>query len=432
MLHFQRTFVKTCFFRIALVMAGFTAAGMTNAQSNYLPGYIIDAQGDTISGLVDYQNWIKTPKTVGFKARKEGRKVNYTPLEIKGFSVQNEIYTAAIVNTSFDPVNIDRLTRSQELTLVLDTVFLQAVILGDKSLYFAKNDHYNDNFYISDKDSFQLLMYKRYIKATELAYLAAENKYFISQLQSYLGDCPSITVHLSSTNYALESLVHLFKEYQDCVQSKATYQKKKEVVAIEFGVCAGATHTFMGFRANPRNTSFNFLSLGDFSESYNFTAGLFFDVVQKKKQGRWSLSNEMLYTSFNIEGYYEEYITENHYNIHTTQFKYSHLKLNNLLRYRYPIGNVRVFLNAGLSHGFFVSGFSRRTKELYLHNFQRVSEDEPIDDPLKVDPGYIYGAGLQANRFSLEIRGEKSSGISRIVALGTPTKRTFLLLRYRI
>lgn len=403
--------------------------GTAGAQSNFLPGYIIDAQGELVSGWIDYRDWSKNPKVIAFKMNENERAINLTPVQIRAFSVQDEKYESAIVSTCIDPVATNSLTRFPELTQVKDTVFLNVVVLGEKSLFHAKNEHNIDNFYIERGDSLELLMYKKYLKQDERGYRVAEMKYFVSQLQSYLGDCQSLSADIAATKYNFKSITALFETYQACAGNDAEHPKdSKKIVTLEFGASAGAVQTWQRFRS--AEPVFHFLTLADFQRSRNPTFGLYFDAIQNKRGRNWALSNDILYTSFRINGRYTEVRSEQHYIIHTTQFAYSHIKLSHMLRYRIPIRDVRIFVNGGLSYGFLLKEYNHRAQELFFFSTERTSEDRPIENPLKLDPGFVYGAGAQAGRFTVEIRGEQSSGISRIIKLSAPTLRTFLLVKY--
>lgn len=413
-------------FGIALTWASFCATGTANAQSNFQPGQIIDANGDSIQGWIDQRDWQKNPKKITFKTDEQGPAIHYTPTEISAFSVLDERYESAIVSTCVDPVSTNRMTRFPELTLVLDTVFLRVIMEGKKSLFYAKNDSNVDNFYIETAEGLELLRYKRYLKVNEWGYRAAENKSYLLQLQNHLEDFPGIAVYIPSVKYNLESLSRLFCMYNECTD----IVKDKKRVAFEAGACIGGTSTAVRFRSS--HSSFNFLTRADFGRSYDATAGFFLNVVQNKRGGQWALSNDVLYTSFGTNGRYTDYRSEGHYVIHTTELAYSYIKISNMLQYRIPVGAFRVSFNAGLSYGLLMGRHNSRTQELFLFSLNRITEDEPLERPPTIDPGYFYGFSIQLNRWGAELRREQSDGVSSILILGAPVQRTFLMVKYRI
>ena len=75
----------------------------------------------------------------------------------------DEIYVSAIVDTEISPSKINYLTFDQSLQIEVDTVLLQVIVRGDKSLYYYRNSNGNENLFIGDNDQFILLKYKKYL-----------------------------------------------------------------------------------------------------------------------------------------------------------------------------------------------------------------------------------------------------------------------------
>lgn len=416
-------------FGYVLVLVWFCALGTVNAQSNFQPGYIIDVNGDTIVGWIDQKDWHNNPRKIAFKKDEKQLEDTYNPMQIKAFSVLGESYESAIVSTCLDPVSTNRITRFPEFTLVVDTVFLRGVISGEKSLFHAKNIHNIDNYYIKIANGFELLRFKKYLKVNESGYRTAENRSYLLQLQSYLDDCPSIAPHIPSVKYNLESISNLFRVYNECTDSEAEYQKEKKFVALETGACLGGTSTLIGFRSS--NSVFNFLTRADFAKSYDLAGGFFLNVVQNKSGGQWAFCNDLLYSSFRTNGQYLDFKSEDHYTSHKTELAYSYVKLNNMLQYRMPIGKVRISLSGGFSFGFLMRQHNLRTKDVYFFNTQRITDDHPLERPPVIDPGHLYGIGIQLGRWAAELRREQSHGVSSIIQLAAPVQRSFLIIKYR-
>ncbi len=108
------------------------------------------------------------------------------------------------------------------------------------------------------------------------------------------------------------------------------------------------------------------------------------------------------------------------------------MKINNLIRYKYPIGTLFVFVNGGLSNGFVVkeTNYKKEVSKFYTQR-ERVFEGLALDPSRTYEQGYIIGAGLQYNRLSLEIRLDNGNGISKNNGLTSSTKSYFVLLGYR-
>lgn len=98
------------------------------SQSNYISGSIIDLNGDTIPGFIDFKNWSVNPDRIKFKENPEEKAKVYTPLHIQEFLVQGAHFTSAIVDIELSIMNESRLMDDNALHFKKDTVFLLALI----------------------------------------------------------------------------------------------------------------------------------------------------------------------------------------------------------------------------------------------------------------------------------------------------------------
>jgi hypothetical protein len=140
--------MKRVFFLTALALLGFQLGFFhsAEAQQNWVPGEVVMSNLDTVSGFIDYRNWRKNPDKVLFYTNSPSDAKSYTPLDIHAFRTKDESYVAAIVDSEISPRAEGSLTSDPVMKLKRDTVFLQAILVGAKSLYFNKNVWGNDNF----------------------------------------------------------------------------------------------------------------------------------------------------------------------------------------------------------------------------------------------------------------------------------------------
>lgn len=394
------------------------------SQENYLSGYIISLNGDTLSGYIDYRNWENNPDNIFFKEKLSDNKSNYGPIDIKGFNVLDEMYKSAIIQTE---VSSSENKSDAELKLAIDTTFLQTIIEGEKCLYFYKNKSGKDQFYIKKDTSYEFLVYKKFIKRIEGKTGFVENKKFLGQLSFYFQDCPEIQSKLKNTEYRKKSLENLFLFYFNCTKSEIVFHKKTESISIELGVLTGLSLTSLNFNSD----NFTYLVNANYNQSANLSAGLFFDVILPRNQGKWSLNNELIFTSYKVNGRFDDYENENKYTITYTSFGYSYLKVNNMLRFKYPVGSLYIYLNAGISNGFAISESNYRKKESKFYTTERVVEDKALDESRKYEQGYIIGLGTKFKKYSFEIRYENGNGMSEYTSLNSSIIRYYFLLSYR-
>lgn len=412
--------------KLRLVVIGILFFQCSFSQENFLPGYIVTLKGDSTHGFIDYRNWERNPGKITFQGKINGEKINYTPIDIKLFSVLDEIYVSAIVETEVSPVKTSMLRFNPELQIETDTTFLQTMIKGIISLYYYKDSYGKENFYIKQNEEFDLLTYKKYLKIYDGPPVVLENKKYIGQLTVYLQDCPSIQSKLRNISYNKNSLEKLFIFYYDCTKSVIDFQKKTEKAIIEIGILAGISVSSLKFKGK----DFPHLENAEYSNSLNFTGGLFLDIVLPRDQRKWSIYNEFIYTSYKVDGNYVDIKNSYKHTIVYSEFDYSYLKMNNMLRYKFPIGTLFAFFNAGFSNGFVINGTNNRTIESRFNSIIKVVEDKSLNETRIFEIGYILGLGTKYKKFSFEVRYEKGTGMA--YNLKSISTRYYCLLGYKI
>lgn len=394
-------------------------------QENYLAGYIVRLSGDTLHGFIDYRNWENNPAKISFKENPKSDNATYSPLTIKSFAVSDEVYQSAIVETEVSANNLDDLDRESKLKIKMDTVFLQTMIRGPKSLYYYFKKFGKPQFYIKRDAVYELLMYKKYIgRPLEVA----ENKRFIGQLTFYLQDCRAIQSKFKDLDYSKKSLENLFAAYYKSSNTNISFQKKTEKTKIQFGALVGLSESTLKFNHTVSNT---ILENSNFSQSVNFSTGLFLDFILPRNNNKLSIYNELVYTSLKVNGSYNNsttaYGTINTY----STFEYSYLKIYNMVRYKYPVGKTFLFFNGGISSGFVIGGSNSQSQVTSYYNTTNVSKSSAIDQIRSFEEGYTFGLGTIMGRFSFDFRYERGSGITNYQELKSISERYYFLIGIR-
>jgi hypothetical protein len=180
-------------------------------------GEIVRNSGDTVSGLIDYRNWGKNPDKISFKETLNNEKTIFTPLEIISFTVSDELYVSGVVDIEKSPLNTNELNYNNTFDIIKDTIFLQSIITGEKSLLFVKNRYGNNNYYVESNGEYELLLYKKYLLEDNTL---VEKNYFLRQLQYQLGDCKEIQKQLEKTTYTYADLKRLYSAYYRCISAE--------------------------------------------------------------------------------------------------------------------------------------------------------------------------------------------------------------------
>ena len=395
----------------------------SHAQKNYLPGFIITLEGDTLTGLIKHRNWEIKPDNISFKALSGIRVKKYSPIDIIGFGTQDEIYESAVVQTEISPIRTNSLELNSKLHFRIDTVFLQAVIQGNKSLYYYINKEGKNQFYIKKGNHYELLVYKRYIKRGSVVEL---NKY-LGQVRLYLDNHEGIQSAINNTEYNKKSLSKLFSQYYKNTQTELKYQKKHEKFTSEFGALAGISISSLEFS---NNGIIPYLSEVDFDHSVNFSAGFFADFIFPKFKKRWSFYSDLLYTEFSFNAHYDVITGEQYFKYIDSELSYSYLKLNNMLRYRFLTGKTKAFINAGISNGIVLSETNSKVIVQKQYSTDRVDYAEAIASR-KHEQSYVLGLGIKRNKLLLDVRYEKGNGMSDVRSVNSKIDRFYFMVGYQ-
>lgn len=138
---------------ILILVAFLSLPFFSFAQSNFKPGYVISLKGDTMKGVIDYQEWGKNPRQITFKDN-AGTVEQYAPQNIGGFGVTGlEYYEAHIVKVSLDPMDFTRAGRVINDNFRTDTVFLRILNSGPVVSLFSYQDAIKNRYYILEHGS---------------------------------------------------------------------------------------------------------------------------------------------------------------------------------------------------------------------------------------------------------------------------------------
>ena len=406
------------------------------SQKKFINGFIINQSGDTIHGFINYLNWSKNPDIINFRYTIDGEIKKFTPLDIKAFGVLNEIYKSAIVKV--DNSSIKTISETPVFEFRTDTIFLQTLIQDTKSLFLYKDKNDQENFYIFSNNSFELLEFKNYIKKDAMGHMfLIANKRYVGQLKYYLNDCPEIDTKLKNIEYTQQKIQALFIHYYSQKKEKIIFKRTNEKLKTEIGIIAGANMIDLKFVTS--SPAFDPLPKAKFANTISPTAGLFINIVIPRNEGRWSIYNELVYSKYKTSAVYNNYYTDNNYQIHHYKVDFSYGKLNGMLRYKYPLGKLNAFVNAGFSFGFIVDemnsdSINRQYDGSNTWEVENIITDVSINNPFeskKYELGALFGIGLNYKRFFTELRFEGGTGFTPFPALQINANRYNLLFGYK-
>ncbi|UEG53614.1 hypothetical protein LLH06_01330 [Mucilaginibacter daejeonensis] len=124
-----------------------------HAQSNYKPGYIIKANGDSIRGFINYREWNRSPLVIEFKSSAvDATPTTYGAAALQAFEVTGmDSYVTYRGPLSMDKTHFPDLPSGLDTTTRMDTVFLQVVYKG-VPLSLLKHRDFKTRLFIKNKN----------------------------------------------------------------------------------------------------------------------------------------------------------------------------------------------------------------------------------------------------------------------------------------
>jgi len=422
-------FCKNLCLSTICVLAFFGVSG----QRNFKPAYVVNNSGDTVKGSIDYRHWDKNPERISFKGS-NGNTEEYLPLTIKGFFVEGNHYESAIVDVEQSPTQLRDLDHSHALILKKDTVFLQKLIDGPKSLYGFVIKAAREQFYIRENNKLELLGFKKYMKdldpsATSFSKeFQGTNSIYLNQLSLYCKDCPDAMKFLEPVKYKRKDLITFFNKYYKCKGKGMDYAYEVDKIRVQTGAIVGYTLTSFNIESDqPKYAQLQF------SNSSSISGGFTFDLMLAKKFRKFSIYNELFFSYYKLNDTINYYLNENEYTNTVYSLEYSYLNINTMLRYRFLIGRDKaLFINGGLANGFVISETNQFVQYRQFYGTERTKEGVILEDTRQREFSYLIGLGLSVRKFSFETRLQTGGhGISLYPEVGTEVNRLHFLFGYR-
>ena len=401
----------------------FIVPGATG-QNSFEPGTIINANNKPVKGFILKQKTNDTPQFIRFKETKNGQSITLNPRNILGFKMANDFFFRGVVKVNRMALDTHPVKDNSSITLADDTVFLQALVLGDKNLYYIKKDNKEYFYYLKD-NHFIKLDYKTYIKDPENPehkFTLTNNKYQ-SQLIKYLSDCPALNESVFSMKYRKNAFIKIYQKYYDCKKEEPEYIAKTDKIKLEFGPIFGV---FFNSR-NIVSQSYRYLEALPLNDTTEITGGIFLDIVFPRYNRHLSLYNEMIYTACHFDMTVPSLNGWKPSNFVDLTLKLHNIKLFTLLKYRFYLNDFIFVFDIGMSNAINVAD-----KITYVS--QRL-EDSPINyegrlDIQKYETGFVMGAGVRYKGIGLDWKVEKARAFAPFYSIKINSLSNYITLSY--
>ena len=238
--------------KLILLLTLCFSAFLLNAQTDFRQAYIVNLQGDTLRGFIDYRNEILMGTVCRFKATESSEETRYAPADILSYRFNDGKYFV-----------------SKEVSG--NKIFLEFLIKGKLDIYYFKNEAGDHYFLENDSLGLNEIHYKQEI-------VSIDNKQYISKsslhkgaLMLYMKDAPELKSKIEGIETPdRDNLVALAEDYHNKVcksENCIIYEKKIPLIKLSF-------EPVMGFSKFLGSNVFNDVS---YTSNYSFR-GYLFDI----------------------------------------------------------------------------------------------------------------------------------------------------------
>lgn len=219
-----------------------------NAQ-NFLNGYVITSNGDTIRGTINYKNWEKNPKAISFRTANSAIEETFSINELKEFDITGyDHYLKASVQKDMRPVSFDASEddiNSVALSNIQDTVFLRRLVKGSKISLYELVDSKVHYYVQNGKEEIKELQYRITLRKEQSAY--SQLFIFRDQLKAILPEeADAIARKIEHAQYNAKDLQKVVELLNGQNKSETTHISRK---STRWFAGAGVSYNSIDFPA---------------------------------------------------------------------------------------------------------------------------------------------------------------------------------------
>ncbi len=404
--------------KLLLTLQFVIIAGISLAQRNFVRGRLITAKNDTLSGYIDYKEWIKSPLEIFFKRELNQPSFVYSSAELDGFIIDFNQETYASLSFSIEkfPRNGSKevfpslaayANRNKKLTR--RNAFVRVLASGRAMLYYFVDKDSEEHFLVKVHNRLEPLVYH----IIETGNQTAKLKQYQIQLEEMLADaCKKLPI--MNTDYYAKDLKNLIDSYNDCFRIVTQPEMGlNNHGKWEYGPVVGAGYSQI-MHIVSTSVPPNYVYVKG-NGSLTPAGGVFLNYVFGRGRGKFAIVNEL-----------HTYALKSTATDAESRFRYDirYLGLQNLFRYTFYIGKPSVYALAGISNAVIIADRS------VIEDKDRGRTDLNNAFDRKTEQGIIAGIGVSNKRLILEARGCWGNGFSAQVLSSAPTNRYELLAKW--
>lgn len=395
------------FYLVILVMAISLSAF---AQTNFQPGYILTLDSSRTDGLIDYRGTnSKAALQVTFKVSETAPEAIYQPTELAGYGL--------VEGKQFESITVKAADNTSY------TYFMEVLAKGAATLYFMKYDDIKERFFVTAADGrvHELIQERRRVDNGNGKVYNATLKHYVGVLTSVLDACAEVKPLINRARLEQSDLIKVVNKYNVCIAPEQVQVARTEdemKTKVEKMLIVGSTYTNSTFTV--KSPVDKYAMEGNISPSVDLTAGIALNITASKLSQKLSLYMGLMYQQYKVEGEYRKNFAGGSYYNYDFFFEASHIKMPMLIRYTWPKGKIRPFINAGAQAGILLHADSHVNRYGKFGSRETNYEHDMVIGYRETEVGFIGGLGIKTEAFkgkkvTLELRHERNNGQSPVI-----------------
>lgn len=408
------------------------------AQIDFEKGYFISNNGARTVCFIENADWRSNPTVFNYKLPASEEKKVQNIIGVKEFGIDNvSMYKRYTVKIERSQNETGLLLKNKAPEWKEETLFLQALVTGEASLFSYTDGNVTKFFYETKQNPIEQLVYVRYISndlnnsgIDSFQESIKENNQFRQQLLNHVKCANTTDGSFKNIEYQKNQLVKHFVAYNSCYADTAknmNYSAKddnREKFSLRFtpGVYMASLSI-----SDPNN----FYNMSTDMKQTIFRIGLDIEYIFPFNKGHWSIFTNPSYQKFDAK----ESFTKVSLNYNG----------NNPINYNATIDYSSVELPIGIRRYFFLSPSSKIYANAALVIDVMLSSDQTVEFtntnnlpnatkslPLSSRNSMLIGLGYSYKRFSGEIRYYTQKELSNILSWNAKYSSFGLTVGYKI
>jgi len=393
------------------------------AQKNFKPGWIVRLNGDTLRGEINYRNWEQNPKSFTFRLNERDEPHTCNVYQLQSFEVTGyDRYLKAEIVKDALPVNVNELTEPGTLRWVRDTVFLRALLIGERvSLYELVDE--KPHYFIREKGREpEELLYRIYLN-TGNATTSTIQYIFRDQLKRFGADDKKLQRQINQAYYTESDLQKIVRTINGQGSVTDLNQPKGNLFRPYAGL--GVSYNEIQFVG----TSNNIGSLhSDPFFGYGIEAGV--DMIGSRNMQRLFLRVLARYSNAHYDGTYRRTLFNDHKELREYKLKMHLLTPMAYLCYNLiPIHGSHLYVGVGA--GFNITSYQGNTLVITDETTGEVKNQEHLLDLGSWTTWTLRAGFALHNGWELSVDRRMGGTYTNYAMLYSRNPTTFLVLGKR-